>query len=212
MKKFIPTFIALVLAILPSAASAQDFSAVGTAIDLANQEKAAAQSAIAAEKARFSTSTGTASSSSRDLMLRLAIERKLGHALPAPRMDIAAGFENAVASLENIASRLSSRLSDMQAAGIDTASSSALFTTVQADVGAASSDVTALEELLAATTSVATKNASFDAIRAASTAAKTALETAQKDIIAVIMALKQASGMTTDSATSTDQSASSSGM
>ncbi len=123
------------------------------------------------------------------------------HSLDGERLEVAQGFENAIASLNNLIERIGSCISKMQAAGDDVASSSALFDETKSEIANSANNVLDLENALAVPTSTSTRNVIISRIKTESIAAKISIETSHKSILNLIDMLKQESS----SATSSDE-------
>lgn len=187
--------------------SAQDFlTPIQAKIDTIKQQQNAEQAAYSAQKQQLeatASSTDTrASSTKRDQEIRDMIEKKIGKPLDAPRFEVAKGFENAISSLNNLITRIGSRIAKMQAAGVDVSSSSALFETIKANLALSENGLTDLENNLALPTSTSTRTALLSRIKSQSNATKTLVETNYQSIMDLIGQLKQESetGTTSTSA------------
>lgn len=130
--------------------------------------------------------------------IRNDIERKIGRPLDAGRLEVAAGFENALKKLDNLIGRIGSRMEKMQMAGANISSSSALFDIAKANVMIVSNDVTDLENMLSQQTSTSTRKAILSRIRIESDKTKISVETAYKSIMDLIDSLKTASATSSE--------------
>jgi len=154
---------------------------------------------VAAEKqqAKEIIASTTLKLSGKKQELKNAIELKIGKALDAQKIKIADQFEQTIKNLNDLAERIDSRISKMDADNIDTSSSTILLETAKTKISLAGGELTNLENLLAqeipGVVSIAEKaqrNTILKGIKTQSEKTKSAIKAARTSIIQVVAVLK----------------------
>ena len=119
------------------------------------------------------------------------IEIRIGKKLDGQKKEIAQRYENVIKTLNNLVTRVESRVAKMQAAGTDTTSIQASLDAAKVQITLTDSDITSLETLLATATSTAssTRKEMLSTIQTANMKAKTDAQTAYTSLIKVINSL-----------------------
>lgn len=197
MKKILLS--SIVLTALLSGVVFAETTSTASKIDAIKQTITDIKQKAAEEKAAIKAEISSTTAAMKDLKqgLKDAIEIKIGKKLDAQKLKIANEFENAIKQLQNLATRIESRITKMDASGINTASSKVLLETAKTKITLAGIEITNLENLLAqqipasaSTTLLRQRTAILKSIKTQSEKTKTAIKIAHKTIIDTVNSLK----------------------
>jgi len=118
------------------------------------------------------------------------IEKRIGKKLDEQRTKIAQKFEEALKNLNNLVTRVESRIAKIEAAGGNVTAVKASLDLAKAKVALADADLTTLENMLASSTATSTKKEMRAAVKIQTEKTKKSVEAAHKAIVKVISSLK----------------------
>lgn len=197
MKKYL--LYSIVLSIFLTGTAFAETTSTASKIDAIKQIITDIKQKVTEEKTAIKAEISSTTSAIKDLRqgLKDAIEIKIGKKLDAQKLKIANEFENAMKQLQNLATRIESRITKMDASGINTASSKVLLETARTKITLAGIEITNLENLLAqqipasaSTTLLSQRTVILKSIKTQSEKTKTAIKIARKAIIDTVNSLK----------------------
>jgi len=148
-------------------------------------------------KTEIASTTATIKNARQEL--KSIIEMRIGKKLDAQKTKIANVFENSIQNLKDLIARIESRLSKMESEDINVSSSKSLLETAKIKLTLAETELTNLENLLAAGLPAISTSTSKNNIRKTvlkninlqSEKTKSAIKIAHKSIIEVVASLKK---------------------
>jgi hypothetical protein len=197
MKKYLISSIVLAI-LLSGVASAEGYSTSTNRIDEIKQKITDIKQKAAQEREGIKTELASTTEKLKDLRdeKRSELEMRIGKKLDQQKLKITNAFEMAIRNLKDLVSRIESRITKMEANGINASSSKILLDTAKAKVVLADTELTNLGNLIVQNipTATSTKNAErkaiLQSIKAQSEKTKAAIKVAHKSIVDVINSLK----------------------